>query len=66
MILCTDTLPEALARAKTYQAVTKPVNPIKSLLYQQIREENTQSSAVTLDHNQQEINKKLEMKMDKL
>ena len=52
-----ENLAEALARAKTYQAVTKTVNPIKSL-YPQIREKNIQTSAAILDHNQQAINKK--------
>ena len=58
-------LAEALARAKTYQAITKPSNPVKSL-YQQIREENVQTSAAIFDQNQQAINRKLEKKMDEI
>ena len=60
-----ENLADALARAKTYQAVARTINPVKTL-FRQIREENLQTSTVTFDHNQQEINKKLEKKWRKL
>ena len=60
-----ENLADALARAKTYQAVARTINPVKTL-FRQIRDENLQTSAVTFDNNQQEINKKLEKKMEEI
>ena len=46
-----DNLAQALTRAKTYQAVTKNGNPVRSL-YKQIREESSKPSSAVVENTQ--------------
>ena len=54
-------LAEALARAKTFEAVIKPVDSIKSL-HKHIRDDTQHSSAIIINHDMEAINTNLEEK----
>ena len=60
-----DNLAQALTRAKTYQAVTKNGNPVKTL-YKQIREESSKPSSAVVENTQNYKFKNLESTLEKL
>ena len=60
-----ETLAQALTRAKTFQAVTKNGNPVKSL-YKHIREESSKPSSAVVENTQIYKLKNLENTMEKL